>query len=165
MIMRELAPMRILVALPGTADAPRQFLCPLNRSHDTGLMDGNDAASSVHKALEHGQLLIRQVRKVQELNHQVSPVELLLCREPVGLIHSHPGNALEHGDKQFLDADVVMFTPAVILGTVEPEDANVPAQLGIFPLPRELHDLRLGNWFVWARGSPLSAISGDQQAD
>ena len=163
--MRELAPMRIFVALPGTTDATRQLLCPIHGPHNTGLMDGNDSASTVHKALEHGQLLIRQVRKVQELDHQVSLVELLLCRETVGFIHRYPGNALEHGDKQFLDADVVMFTPAVILGTVEPEDANVPAQLGIFPLPGELHDLRLGNWLVGAWGSPLSAISGDQQAD
>jgi hypothetical protein len=64
MIMRELAPLRRSVALPGTSDATRQFLRPFDRTDDARLVNLNDATSSINKALKHGQLLICQVRQM-----------------------------------------------------------------------------------------------------
>ena len=63
------------------------------------------------------------------------------------------------------DADVVMFSPTVILWAKEPQNTHIPIELGIFPLPREMHDLLFWNGLVGLWGSPLSAISGNQQTD
>lgn len=58
-----------------------------------------------------------------------------------------------------------MGAATVVLGAAQPENPNVTAQLGIFPVAGEFLYLRFGDRIIGLRDDVLSAISGGQKAD
>ena len=102
---------------------------------------------------------------MEELNHQICPVKLFLSREKVGFFDRNARNACKHGNKQLLDSNIVMLPTPVIFRAVEPENADIPAQTGVFPVTGELHELRFCHWLVGSRICSLSKVSCHEEAN
>lgn len=82
-----------------------------------------------------------------------------------GFVDGDSRDGSQHGNEQLLDADVIMGTAIVVLGTSQPENPNVPTQLGIFPVAGEFRYRRCGDRVIGMRGDVFSVISGCHKAD
>ena len=119
-------------------------------------MDGNNPTTLVDEFLVHSQLGITEVGEVEVLDEEVGLVELFLGGEVKCHSYFDSWYGLEHGNKKFLDADVIVFAALVVFWTSEPEDVYILAQLGSLPISDEFLDRCLGDWGVGFGGDFLT---------
>ena len=147
-IVVELAPFGGPVSFPGSADAGGPFLGALDGAHDAGLVKGDDAISLVDEFLIHRELLVSEIGQVEVLDQEVRLIELFPGRELKGFSDGNARDGFEQGNKHFLNADVIVLAPAMVFGSVEPEDVDVPAEFFVLKLAGDFEDLAFWKRFI-----------------